>query len=71
MLSLSQWSRQKCTYLSISIFSIKIWSLVLMPFLKPFCSGQIILLFSKYSSSLLNIILVNNLLKQLEMAIPL
>jgi hypothetical protein len=37
-----------------------------MPFLKPFCSGQIILLFSKYSSSLLNIILVNNLLNQLE-----
>jgi hypothetical protein len=37
-----------------------------MPFLKPF-SGQIILLFSKYSSSQLNIILVNNLLKQLQL----
>lgn len=41
------------------------------PLLNPICSGHIILLFSKYFSNLLNKILVNNLLRQLEIAIPL
>ena len=40
------------------------------PLLNPICSGHIILLFSKYFSNLLNKILVNNLLMQLEIAIP-
>ena len=41
------------------------------PLLNAIWSGHIILLFSKYFSNLLSNILVNNLLRQLEIAIPL
>ena len=44
---------------------------MITPLLNSICSGHIILLFSKYFSNLLNKILVNNLLRQLEIAIPL
>ena len=57
--------------LSISVFRVKIWSVRRQCFRKPICSEPIMLLSSKYLSSLLKSILQNSLLKQLEIAIPL
>jgi hypothetical protein len=52
--------------LSIKVFKVKIWSLVLHTFLNPICFLQIMLFLSKYFSNLLQRIMEKNLPRQLE-----